>query len=102
MNKERRDTLAAIQTRVEALSALIDPLCAELGSIADAVEAVRDDETAAFDNLPESLQEGERGQQMQTAIDELDSAIDLIAELGDTLGNFGTDDITSHIATAAA
>lgn len=39
------------------------------------IEAVRDDEQAAFDNLPESLQQGEKGQSMEEAIGNLDDAI---------------------------
>ncbi len=39
------------------------------------VQEVKDDEEAALDNMPESFQDGERGQAMQEAIDALDDAL---------------------------
>lgn len=60
MNKARRKQLA------EA-SALI---AQEQGII----ESVKDDEQEAHDNLPESIQYGEKGQQMEEYIDMLDEA----------------------------
>jgi exonuclease VII small subunit len=66
MNKDRRKSLA------EAL-ALIDQAEALLQQASEAVDEVRDEEQEAFDNLPESLQDGERGQQMQEAVSSLES-----------------------------
>lgn len=60
MNKQRRKQLA------EA-SALI----AKAQSI---IESVKDEEQEAHDNLPESIQYGEKGQQMEEYIDMLDEA----------------------------
>lgn len=65
MNNQRRKALQAILTD-------LDRLAGELSVIFDSVQAVRDEEQEAFDNLPESLQEGERGYFMQDAIDALD------------------------------
>lgn len=42
------------------------------------VELVKDEEQDSYDNLPENLQDGERGEAMQEAIDELQIAIDSI------------------------
>jgi hypothetical protein len=39
------------------------------------LEQIRDEEQDSFDNMPESLQEGERGEKSQNAIDNLDNAI---------------------------
>ncbi|QGZ33950.1 hypothetical protein [Stappia indica] len=41
----------------------------------DIVEGVRDEEETARDNLPESLQEGNRGMAIQDAIDALEAAL---------------------------
>lgn len=43
------------------------------------IEAIRDDERDAFDNMPESLQDGERGQtseEAQSALEEALSALE--------------------------
>jgi chromosome segregation ATPase len=48
-------------------------------------ESVRDAEQEAFDNLPESLQESEKGEKMQENIDALESALDSINEALDDL-----------------
>ncbi len=39
------------------------------------LETVRDEEQEAYDNLPENLQESERGQKMEEAVDTLDTAV---------------------------
>jgi len=38
------------------------------------IESAMEEEQDALDNLPESLQDGERGEVMQSAIDELEAA----------------------------
>lgn len=40
------------------------------------VASVRDDEQEAYDNLPESIQYSERGEQMSEYVDTLDNAAD--------------------------
>lgn len=44
-----------------------------LGTLLAQVEELAEAEQEAFDNMPESLQATERGEAMQTAIDNLDS-----------------------------
>lgn len=39
------------------------------------LESARDDEQEYFDNMPDSLKDGEKGEKAQTAIDALDEAI---------------------------
>ncbi len=60
MNKQRRK-------RLEEASKLI----AQAQGI---IEEVKDEEQEAHDNLPESIQYGEKGQQMEEYIDMLDEA----------------------------
>lgn len=69
MNKLRRKELARIIEKLEAL----DSLRAE---IQEELETVMDEEQEAFDNMPESLQESERGEQMQEYIDAMQYAMD--------------------------
>lgn len=71
MNKSRRATLNMIANAIEELKAQL--------------ESVRDDEQDAFDNMPESLQESERGETMQEAIDNMEYAIDNLDDAIDNL-----------------
>lgn len=66
MNKARRKRLSEIADELENLYQDLD--------------AVASEEREAYDNLPESLQESERGTAMEEAADELD---DICSELDD-------------------
>lgn len=72
MNKKTLDEVATLQGRVNDL----------LGE----VEAIRDVEQEKYDNLPESLQGGDMGERMQTAIDALDSALTALSDAESSLG----------------
>ena len=74
MNKARRKELARIADRLEALEALRLEIQEEL-------EAVLEEEQEALDNMPESLQDSEKGQQMQEYIDAIESALDDLEEI---------------------
>lgn len=74
MNKARRKELAQIVAKLEELDALRE-------EIRERIASVLDDEQDAFDNLPENLQDGENGQQMQECIDTMENVtgeLDLI------------------------
>ena len=58
----------------------IEKITAELESIKERIEALQQEEQDAFDNLPESIQYGERGDKMQSAIDNLEYAADNIQD----------------------
>lgn len=61
MNKQRRKELEeAVRLLEEAYST---------------IEIIMEQEQEAFDNMPEGLQESERGEQMQENIDNLDSCL---------------------------
>ena len=72
MNNTRRKAIMKIAERLEELKTDF--------------ELLRDEEQEAFDNMPESIQESERGEQMQEAIDALDEACCSIDEAIDRLG----------------
>lgn len=79
MNKQRRNRIA------EAL---------ELISQARGIlEEVKDEEQESYENLPESLQYGERGEQMQENVDSLEEFIGYLEE---------TDSLEEMQAAAAA
>lgn len=78
MNNERRKQLKAIAK--------------QLGTIADnledqqiLLEQVYDDESEAFDNMPESLQESDRGIEMEEGIGTLEEQKDDLANIANDL-----------------
>jgi len=71
MNNDRRKELRRAHAILETLQADI--------------EALRDAEQDAYDNLPESIQNSERGEKIQEAIDALDSAVTNIETAKDDL-----------------
>ena len=71
MNKERRNRIAEIMDK--------------LNEIADEICEVAQEERDAFDNLPESLQYGERGEAMEAAADELEDVSSEVSDLATRL-----------------
>ena len=71
MNKARR-------TRINEI---ID----SLNQLKEEINIIMGEEQEALDNMPESFQEGERGEAMQDAIDNLSSAMDSVEEAVDSL-----------------
>lgn len=63
----------------------IEEILVKLSDIQNDIECISEDEQEAFDNLPESLQYSERGDNMQEAIDNLDYALDSLDEVIDYL-----------------
>lgn len=61
MNKIRRKKLEEVRTLIEKVDGLL--------------QEIRDDEQEAFDNLPEALQGGERGEAMEAAMDAMDEVL---------------------------
>ena len=88
MNKARRKDLALIVAKLEQLDALREEIREDLA-------AVLDEEQEALDNMPEGLQESEKGQQMQEYIDTMENVTgeldlidieDLIDQLQEVIG----------------
>ncbi|QCO07299.1 hypothetical protein [Azospirillum argentinense] len=71
MNKARRKRLAEAAELLEQALTIISE--------------AKDEEQDAFDNLPESIQQGERGQTMEEAINSLDDIHTAVEEARDTL-----------------
>lgn len=67
MNKQRRKEL--------------EKAVALLAEAREIIEACMDEEQEAFDNMPESIQESERGEQMEEYIYNMETAIDAIEEV---------------------
>ena len=71
MNKARRKQIEAALELLQQASEII--------------AVVGDEEEEAFDNLPESIQESERGEKMQEYIDTIDEVIGAVDEVKDNL-----------------
>lgn len=56
-----------------------------LDEIRSNIETMMEDEQSKLDNMPEFLQESERGEAMQTAIDQMEYGIDSLQEAIDNL-----------------
>ena len=72
MNKQRRKALAEVQ---EALTV-----------VQDALETLKSEEEDYYDNMPESIQDGMRGEVAQEAINALDDALSNISEAAEYIG----------------
>lgn len=88
MNANRRKEISKIAQRILEIQGLVE------GIIVD-VESIKDEEEECYDNLPESIQNTDRGENMQAAIDELDDIIsnldsikDDVENIADQVGNF--------------
>lgn len=73
MNKERRKKLESI--------------AGELYMLKDKLEEVMEDERDAFDSLPESLQESERGQDMEQNADDLEEQVGNLDDIIDAIND---------------
>ncbi len=54
----------------------IEKIFEKLSELSEQIEAIKDDEQEAFDNIPESLKDGERAQESEASIDLLDEAME--------------------------
>lgn len=83
MNKDRRKELDAIMDAIEAQREKLDNLKEAFADIVESIESVRDDEQEYFDNMPESLQAGEKGMNAEAAVSQLEDAISAAREIAD-------------------
>lgn len=68
-------------TRRKAIQNIID----KLDDLMQEIEALQEEEQEALDNMPESLQESERGQAMQEAVENLEYAASAAQDVLDYL-----------------
>lgn len=74
MNRIRRKSLRTILGQMDDLSTVLE-------TVKEALQDVLNEEQEAYDNLPEGLQEADRGQQMQEYIETLEGVVDSLGEL---------------------
>lgn len=78
VNKARRKTIGEISARISDLEGTLQEITSE-------IESVLAEEQDAYDNMPESLQESDRGQASEAALDALDEAKTAVETMLDTL-----------------
>lgn len=78
MNKARRRDIAKLVERIQSLQSDMELLLEDL-------EAVRDEENEAFENIPENMQYSERYEKAEMAVENLDSAFDAFEEAKDSM-----------------
>jgi len=71
MNKARR-------TEIRGLIDRLNQITSDIEFLINDIELVRDEEQEAFDNMPESLQQGDRGQTSEEAISNLEEALSVL------------------------
>lgn len=79
MNRERRSRIRGLIKAFKDLSSTIQD------DLSSQVQDLHDLEEEAFDNMPESMQDSDRGTAMQDVMDELQSAVDLCSEASDAI-----------------
>lgn len=89
MNKQQRkeivEAFAGVDSEVETISALDteesrEGFAADIDQLKETLEGIVNDEQEKYDNMPESLQNGSKGEEMQNGISELESAITSLEE----------------------
>jgi DNA repair exonuclease SbcCD ATPase subunit len=79
MNEKRRNEIRALEKRLETeVTEIATKLHDLLTEIKEAYEQVRDDEQESRDNIPDGLQDGDRAQASDSAIEAIE---DLISDL---------------------
>lgn len=59
----------------------IESIIEELENLGSRIEAVKEEEDNAFDNMPESLQYSEKGELMEQNVEDLDEAFNSLSEV---------------------
>lgn len=79
MNAKRRKRVKEVIDTIEKLLASLNEI--KIDHIVDELKDLCDEETEAYDNMPESLQWSDRGMQIDQNMANLDDAHDLMEEV---------------------
>lgn len=90
MNKARRAELDKVQ-------AMVDTIISSIEEARDMLENLKQEEEDYKDNMPESLQSGDKYQNAESAVDAMQEAFDILDNAANELGN-----IADHVSTAQA
>ena len=102
MNNQRRKELKKYWHRLDEMKGTLESLKEEAGSLKDDLQATRDAEEEAYNNLSENLQGGDKGQAMQEALDHMDTVLhwlESIEEIDDAADILEALDNAEHAGT---
>lgn len=88
MNVQRRKAIEAVQKIITTLQDEMETLASKAQNAVDELESIKEEEQEYYDNMPENMQNGDKGSTAQSAIDSLDSAIEYLAEVQDFADKF--------------
>lgn len=96
MNNDRRKRLQDLQEKGNALNDRLKDLMSEYESLQAEIEEVKDEEQNYYDNMPESLQGGDKGSAAEQVVSDLDTVLEAIGDfVGTDKPDF--DDLTANI-----
>lgn len=106
MNNKRRKEIRDLYPDCEALGILADAVKAAIAAFNEAAEQmvedinfIRDGEQEYIDNLPENLQQSEKAQIAEDAVNALDEAIGMVTNVDD-FENWSKDDLIGKLDEA--
>jgi chromosome segregation ATPase len=80
MNANRRREIENIQIKLEELAGDASTIQTELEDLKDKLEEIKEEEQEYFDNMPESLQGGDKGDAASASIENLENAVGMIED----------------------
>lgn len=73
MNQKQRKSLNKCAQQLERITD-------EVSSIVNTIEDIRDEEECKLDNLPDSLRESSKGEEIEDAVEQLDEVLSLLED----------------------
>lgn len=98
MNNIRRKKIKAT---IQFLKELVETTSVEFDNIKSEIESIQDEEQEALDNMPESMEGSERYSAIEEALENLQSALDVMDEADSAFSN-ATDEVISALGDASA
>ncbi len=85
MNNKRRNEIEKMKADLATIKVATELLAGRVQDAKDALEAIKDAEQDAYDNMPEGLQQGDRGQACEVAVSALENVVGTLETFGDAL-----------------
>jgi len=101
MNNTRRKEIAAAVRDLHALTDAVTELAGKLSDIKDAVEQAKDDEQEYYDNMPENMQNGDKGETAAAAVSALEDAVSKLDDVLTALEGSDIEDAISSLEEAS-
>jgi uncharacterized coiled-coil DUF342 family protein len=98
MNAERRKAINATFADLQKLAGMVDDIKTFASSIKETLEALRDEESEFYDNMPEAIQNGDKGSAVSEAIGYIEQAIEALDEVDGF--DFDASDVEGMLETA--